>query len=332
MRFTVAVVGTSFPSLDRERALLEPIGARVLDVREDDHERALIACEQADALLVDYFLCDAATIARLPRCRVICQYGVGLDQIDVPAATAAGILVTHTPGYCVDELADHTWALILALARQVKLYDGHVHGGGWDYNVGQPLRRLRGQTLGLVGLGRVGQQVAQRARPFGMRVLAFDPVAPAAAFAECGAEAASFDDLLASSDIVSLHAPLLPETQGLMGERAFARMRPGASLVNTARGAMVDQAALVAALERGTLRGAALDVLEVEPPAPGNPLLGRADVLLTPHAGFLSLESLAAVQEQAADEIRLALVGDVPRYAVNAPQVEARRAALATRA
>jgi phosphoglycerate dehydrogenase-like enzyme len=160
-----------------------------------------------------------------------------------------------------------------------------------------------------------------------MRVLASDPVAPDAAFAECGAERVSFEDLLDRSDVVSVHAPLLPQTRRLMDAGALARMRPGAILINTARGGIVDQAALVDALDRGMLRGAALDVLEEEPPPPDDPLLASTDVLLTPHAGFLSLESLAAVQEQAADEVRLALLGQVPRNAVNAAPVEARRAA-----
>jgi D-3-phosphoglycerate dehydrogenase len=316
----VAVVaGVAFPDLDAEREVLGGIGVRVLDARDLDREGVLAAARTAVALLVDYFRCDAEAIAGLQRCRVICQYGMGLDAIDVDAATRAGIVVTHTPGYCTGDLADHAVALMLAATRRLVRYDASVRAGEWDYNVGMPLRRFSGGTVGLIGLGAVGRTVARRLSGFDVRILAVDDGVDDDAFAAAGAERATLARVLAESDVISVHAPLTDETRGLVGEQALRAVKPGAILVNTARGAIVDAAALQRALDRGQLAGAALDVLESEPPDPGDPLLHRQDVTLTPHAGFLSVQSLQDAQRTAAEEVRRVLAGETPRHAVNHP-------------
>jgi D-3-phosphoglycerate dehydrogenase / 2-oxoglutarate reductase len=314
----VVVAGAGFPSVEIERTILGEIGAEVVDACGLTESETRALCRAADAIMTDYFRCNADVIAELERCRVICQYGVGLDQIDVDAATAAGILVTHTPEYCVDELADHTLALILAVARNVVRYDRSVRSGAWDYSLAPPLHRLRGRTLGLVGFGRVGQAVASRAAPLGMRVLAADAYLPDDVIQKHGAEPAPLDQLLDEADVVSLHAPLTKETSGLFGAAELAALKPGAILVNTARGGLVDEAALAEALESGRLGGAGLDVLTEEPPAADCPLLACENVVLTPHAGFLSEESLVAVQTQAAEEVRRALTAERLLHAVNA--------------
>jgi len=316
----VLVAGVSFPSLQPERDVLEPIGAEV--VAASDTVDALALAPEADALLTDYFTVSAEVVAELRRCRVVCQYGVGLDGIDVDAATAAGILVTHTPAYCVDELADHALALLLAVARKVTLYNSSVREGAWDYNVGPPMRSLRGRTLGLVGFGRAARALAQRVVPLGLRPLAHDPLVDPETIAAGGAEPATLARVLAESDIVSLHAPMTPETRGLLGAAELAAMRPGAIVVNTARGGLVDEQALAAALREGRLAGAGLDVFGTEPPAPDNPLLALENVVVTPHAAFLSVESLIRVQREAAEEVARVLTGDRPLYGVNLAVLE----------
>ena len=313
----VVVAGAGFPSVEIERTVLGEIGAQVVDARGLAESETRALCRSADAIMTDYFRCDADVIAELDRCRVICQYGVGLDQIDVDAATAAGILVTHTPEYCVNELADHTLALILAVARNVVRYDRSVRAGAWDYSLAPPLHRLHGRTLGLVGFGRVGQAVALRAVGFGMAVLAADAYLPDDVIQEHGAKPAPLKRLLDEADVLSLHAPLTAETRGLLGAAELAALKPGAIFVNTARGGLVDEAALAEALESGRLAGAGLDVLTDEPPAADSPLFACKNVVFTPHAGFLSDESLVAVQTQAAEEVRRALTAERLLHAVN---------------
>jgi D-3-phosphoglycerate dehydrogenase len=312
----LAGVGAGFPDVESERAALAAVGARVVDAREHEPGEVLELARDADAVITDYFDWSAAAIAQLRRCRVIAQYGVGVDRIDVGAAERAGIVVTHTPAYCVEEMADHTVALMLAVLRKVAFYDRRVRAGEWDYKAGPEMRRLRGLTLGLLGAGRIGSAVATRARAFGMAVVAHDPQRDPDDLRREAIAPAPLDEVVAAADVLSLHAPLTPATRGLLDARRIAAMKPGAVVVNTARGALVDQGALAAALRSGALAGAGLDVLADEPPAPGEPLLALERVVLTPHAGFLSRESLRAVQAQAADETRRVLAGQAPRHPV----------------
>lgn len=313
---TAVVAGAGFPHLEHERRILGAIGVEVVDRRDAPRGEVLAAARTAEALMVDYFRCDAEAIAGFERMRVVCQYGMGLDAIDIDAATEAGVVVTHTPGYCTEDLADHTLALMLAAVRRIVRYDGSVSAGTWDYNVGRPLRRFSGCTVGLVGLGAVGRAVARRLRGFGVELLAVDDYVDGAVFAELGVERTDLDDLLAHSDVVTVHAPLTDDTRGLVDEAALARMRPGAILVNTARGGIVDGAAVAHALDAGQLAAAAVDVLEVEPPPAGDPLVRHPDVVVTPHAGFLSEQSLDDVQRMAAEEVARVLDGRAARFAV----------------
>lgn len=319
----IVVAGGTFRDLEPEQRILGAIGATVVDANRLARDEVVALARDADALMTDYFVVDADVIAALERCRVICRYGIGVDKVDVEAATRAGIVVTRVPEYCIGELADHTIALLLAAARRIVRYDAAVRAGGWAWD-SPGVRRLAGATLGIVGIGRVGSAVAARARPHGLRLLAHDPNQTDDEIRARGAEPATLERLLVEADIVTLHAPLTPETRGLIGREQLSAMRRGAILLNTARGGLVDQEALVEALRSGQLGGAGLDVLGSEPPEASDPLLSLENVVLTPHAGHFSEESLVQVQTEAAEEVLRALTGQPLLNAVNEHELQTR--------
>jgi D-3-phosphoglycerate dehydrogenase len=319
MTLLVAVADSVFPSLDPARDVLSAIGAEVQLAPEPTPEAIVEIASAADGLLVTYAKITADMIGRMTRCRIISRFGIGVDNVDLPAATSAGIVVTKVPDYCLDEVSDHAVALLLALVRKIPMSNAHVHGGRWEMKAVVPIHRLRGTVLGLVGFGRIPQLVAPKAKSFGIRVMACDPFVPEEVFAREGVERAGFADLLAQSDYVSIHTPLLPETRGLFNDDVLGQMKRGAYLVNTARGPIVDEMALARALDGGRLAGAALDVMPQEPPV-GSPLLGRENVIITPHTSFYSEESLLDLQRKAAEEVVAVLSGRPPRNPVN-PEV-----------
>ena len=312
----VAVADSVFPNLDPARAVLGGIGATLELATEPTPDAIVRVAAGADALLVTYAKISADMIARMSRCRIISRFGIGVDNVDVPAATRAGIVVTRVPDYCIDEVSDHAMALLLALARKISIANAHVHTGRWEMATVVPIHRLRGSVLGLAGFGRIPQLVAPKAAAFGLRVVAFDPYVPADVFARSGVEPVDFAELLRISDYVSIHTPLAPETHGLFDAEAFRRMKPTAYIINTARGPIVDEAALARALDAGQLAGAALDVMPNEPPL-ASPLFGRTNVILTPHTSFYSEESLVELQTKAAQEVVAVLTGQAPRNPVN---------------
>jgi D-3-phosphoglycerate dehydrogenase len=259
-------------------------------------------------------------IGQFRRCRVISRYGVGVDTIDVAAATEAGIWVGNVPNFCTVEVAEHTLAMVLALNRRLFVLDQLVHDGGWQtIEVMGQAQPLAAQTLGLVGFGHISRAVAKRASALGMRVLAYSPRTTTDLAAEYGAERVDLRVLLSESDYVSLHCPLTPETRHLVCAETLRWMKPGAFVINTSRGALVDQPALVEALRGGRLGGAALDVLETEPILPGDPLLSMRNVILTPHSGFYSAASLEDLQTRVARNVVSVLRGGRPLSAVNCP-------------
>lgn len=252
---------------------------------------------KVDAMLAGSERLTGALFDLAPRLRVIARTGVGYDAVDVAAATARKIAVAITPGTNQESVAEQMFSLLLALSRNIVNNDRTIREGGWSRTLVQP---LRGKTLGLVGLGRIGRAVASRALAFGMRVLAYDPVADPEFDARLGIGRRSFEDLLAESDVVSLHLPLAPETRGLINKETLARMRPGSYLINTSRGPLVVEADLAASLASGHLAGAGLDVFNVEPPEPGNPLLGLPNVVLSPHLGGIDLKGMSDMAALAA--------------------------------
>ncbi len=274
--------------------------------------RALIAaCREADAIVTDYVPFDRDVLRQLPRCRIISVQATGWDCVDVRAAAERGIRVSSVGEYCTNEVADHTLALLLALNRKLPAYHRQVQGGrSWRWNEVRGVRRLAGQTLGLIGFGRIGQAVCRRALGFGLSVLAFDPLMDAAAIGRHGARPAGFEELLAEADIVSLHCSLDDASRGLLNRAAFARMRRKPLLLNVARGGLIVEADLVDALDRGLLAGAALDVLAQDSPdLSRHPLAGRDDVLLTPHVAFYSESALADLRRISAQNVRSFLEG-----------------------
>lgn len=289
----------------------------------------------ADAVIVasDRLHVGAETVGQLERCKIIVRGGVGYDNIDVEAATRRNIPVCHTPDYGTEEVADHALAMALGLRRGLPTYTDHLGldpVAGWRFDAAPLVRRLRGQVFGVVGLGRIGRAAAQRARAFGLRVAYFDPYV---ADDSCERKE-SLDALLAEADIVSLHCPLTPETRGMIGAPQLARMKPGAILVNTARGPVVDIDALPAALRAGRPGGAALDVLPEEPPNPDHELIAAwrlqpiwlaGRLLLSPHAAFYSPESLHDLRYKAAATARDALAGTEIRNCVNRAQLDPAR-------
>lgn len=328
MTFIVAATDSVFPSLEPERRVLDPLGVELRAGQCRSEEEIIALAGDADGILNCYAKMTARVIAGLGRCRIIARYGIGVDNVDVDAATRAGILVTNVPDYCVDEVSDHALALFLALGRRIVAADQRAKAGSWDVLAHAGIRRLRGQTAGLIGFGKIARAVAAKVQALGMRVLAFDPFLDPEMIARHGATAAALDRLLAEADVASVHVPLTPETRGLIGERELARMKPTAFLINTARGGIVDETALAAALEAGRLAGAALDVLGQEPPPADHPLRRAPNVILTPHMAFYSREAVVEQQTKAAEEVARALRGEPPRSPVNPEvltRVEARR-------
>ncbi len=274
---------------------------------------------EADGLLARTAPIPAAVIEAAPRLRVIARHGVGVDNIDVAAATRRRIPVAYTPDANRVSVAEHVLALLLALAKRLPEYDAATRRGHWEARNSYGAMDLAGKTLGVVGMGRVGATVARKAAAgLDMRVFGYDPHLPAAAIAAAGAEpVARLEDLLAASDAVTLHVPLTPATRGLVGGRALARMRPTAILINTSRGGIVDEVALRDALAAGRLRGAALDVFETEPPGAADPLFTLPNVIVTPHSAALTMECAIRMATGAARAIIDVLDGRRPADVVN---------------
>jgi D-3-phosphoglycerate dehydrogenase / 2-oxoglutarate reductase len=320
MSFTVAITDSVFPSLEPEQTVLKPLGVELRPQQCRSEEEIIALARDADAVLNCYAKMTARVIDNLKRCKIIARYGIGVDNVDLAAATKARILVTNVPDYCIDEVSDHALALLLALARRITVADGAVKVGTWEVVAHAGIRRLRGQTLGLFGFGKIAKALASKVQPLGMKVLVYDPYLEPALIAQHGAEAVSLDKLLAEADAVSIHVPLSPETHQIIGQRELTRMKPTAFLINTSRGGIVDERALAAALKEGRLGGAGLDVLSVEPPPADHPLRQAPNIILTPHLAFYSRESVIELQTKAADEVARALKGEPPRSPVN-PEV-----------
>ena len=258
----------------------------------------------------------ADVMAKMPKCKIIARYGIGVDTIDLEAATAAGIIVTNNPTYCIEEVAEHTMALLLSAARKITFYDRQVRAGTWAVPPGKPMFRLAGSTLGLVGFGNISREVAVRAAAFGMKVLYADPFVKQGQFDVPGTKV-ELNDLLKQSDYVSLHAPLMPQTKKMMNDETFGLMKPKAVLINCARGPLIDTDALVRALDAKKIAGCAVDTTDPEPLPNPHPLRGRENVIINPHAAWYSEQAMVGLQEGAPNEVRRVLSGEWPINVVN---------------
>ena len=317
-RPVIAVTDSVFPSLAPAMAALERVDPDIRMARSGAADDILAVARDADAILVTYAKLPGELLRQLTRCKVIGRFGLGVDNIDLATAAALGITVTYVPDYCMQEVSDHAMALLLALARKITLSNRLVQSGRWEMPAVVPLRRLSGQVLGLVGFGNIPRALAPKAKAFGLKVIAYDPYVVRDILVGLDVEGVSFDELLTRSDFISLHAPLTPATRSLIDAAAFAKMKKGASIVNTARGPLIEERALLAALDSGHLGGAALDVVASEPLAKDSPLIGRDNVILTPHTAFYSVEALEELQVKCASDAARVLAGEPPVYPVKA--------------
>ena len=312
----IAVTDSPFPSLDPAKAALARVDPELRMAKSASADDILAVARDADAVLVTYAKLPRDLLRQLTRCKAIGRFGLGVDNIDIAAAAELGISVTYVPDYCMHEVSDHAMALLLALARKIPLSNKLVQAGRWEVPAVVPIHRLAGRVLGLVGYGNIPRALAPKAKAFGLRVVTHDPYVSQQALAAAGVESVSFDRLLEISDFVSIHAPLTPATRGLFNAQVFGKMKTGALLTNTARGPLVDEDALVSALDSGRLGGAALDVVAVEPLPKDSRLIGRDNVILTPHTAFYSVEALNELQTKCAADVARVLSGEKPVYPV----------------
>jgi D-3-phosphoglycerate dehydrogenase len=320
----IAVTDSPFHSLAPAIAALKRVDPELRMAKSPAAEDILAVARDADAVLVTYAKLPADLLKKLERCKVIGRFGLGVDNIDLPAAAALGITVTYVPDYCLREVSDHAMSLLLAMARKITFSNKLVQTGRWETPPMVPLHRLEGRVLGLLGFGNIPRTLVPKAKAFGLEVITHDPYVAPEHLTALEVENTGFDDLLARSDFVSVHVPLLPATRGLVGTKAFAAMKKGAILINTARGPIVEEAALAAALDSGHLGGAALDVVAIEPLAKDSPLLGRDNVILTPHTAYYSVEALEELQTKCASDVARVLRGEKPVYPITPNEFRAR--------
>lgn len=321
MTWKVLITDHVWPSTDPERAVLEAGGAEMV-VAPDGEEQTLIElARDADAIMTCFAQVTANVVRAAERCQVIGRFGVGVDNIAVATATELGIAVTYVPDYCVEEVSDHVMALLHAWNRRIVLFDRSVKEGGWgSQGLTVRMMRLRGKTIGIVGLGRIGQAVARKAQAHGLRILAADTVVSADTAQSLGGTLVELETLLAESDFVTLHAPLNDNTRNMIGAHELARMKPEAFLINAARGPLIDEDALLTALQNGDIAGAGLDVMVDNVPPRDHPLLSMDNVIVTPHVAFFSQESTLELEKRAAAEVVSVMHGKMPDNLVN-PEV-----------
>jgi D-3-phosphoglycerate dehydrogenase / 2-oxoglutarate reductase len=314
----VLVTDYAWPSLDIEREALTEAGATIVEAQTGEEDELVALAQDAVGILTCWKQVSSVVLDASPGCRIVARYGVGLDNIAIEHATRLGIVVTNVPDYCVDEVSEHAVALALALARKIVTFSRQTRDGGWDNAAAGHIYRIRGQTLGIVGCGRIGQATGAKAHALGMHVVGFDKYQQHVS--EEVELVATLDELLERADVVSVHLPLTPETESLVGEAELRRMKPTAFLVNTARGPIVDKSALIQALKEGWIAGAGIDVLPQEPPDSADPLLQLDTAIVTPHASFYSEESTVELQRRTAECVADLLRGHTPKNVVN-PEV-----------
>ena len=318
MSFKVVITDSPFPSPEPFFEALRAVDAEVI-LAEDPKDRAALTalCAEADAVIVTYAQIDAELIAGMKKNRLLARTGVAVNNIDLPAATAKGIFVTNVVTAQVPDVANHAIALLLTVAKKIVLLNNLVKQGTWSLAPADPVYKLDGRVLGLAGFGNIPKAVARRAKGFDLKIMAYDPYVPAEVMAEHGVAKADFEDLLRNSDYLSIHLPLNDETRNLFGEAEFRAMKNTAFIINTARGGVIDEPALVRALEDRQIAGAGLDVLSSEFPGKDHPLFKFDNVVITPHSAYLSVECVRDLQRSAALEAVRVLKGEKPLSVVN---------------
>ena len=320
-RLKVVITDCDHPSVEIERAILSEIEPELILETCRTEEDVIAVAADADGIINQYAPITRRVIESLKRCKVIARYGVGVDNIDVEAATEYGIIVANVPDYCVDEVSTHTIALMLACARGITLLDRKIRDEKWDFSLAKPLFRTQGKTLGLFGLGRIARMVAQKALGFGLTIIAYDPYISKI---NGGVNLVEFSQLLSDSDFISIHVPLTVETRHSFGKNELKVMKKTAYLINTSRGPIINEKDLYIALKERWIAGAALDVMEKEPPDWNSSLLQLDNLIITPHISFYSEESYVELKIKVAESVRSVLKGELPRAMVN-PQVIKRK-------
>jgi D-3-phosphoglycerate dehydrogenase len=305
-----------------EREILAKVDCTLVPATCQSEEETIAACRDAQAILTSNARISRRVMEALPEALVICRYGIGVDTVDIPAATAHGIIVANVPDFCFDQVADTAMSLILSVPRKVTYLSNLIRQGVYDRELARPIHNFRGATLGLVAFGNIARNVARKAAPFGFRIIAYDPYLTPGDVREYPVTLVDFDTLLRESDLISVHAPLTAETRHLFNEAAFRKLKPSAYFFNCGRGPVHDQKALYRALKEGWIAGAGLDVLEQEPPDPVDPILALDNVVFTPHYASYTEEAYHELRVKTAENAAAVLQGRFPKYLVN-PEVKA---------
>lgn len=318
MGFKVLFTDFEYKTLEPEEKVLRDLipDVEFIYAQCKTEDEVIEAAKDVDGLINQYAPISRKVIETLTKCKVIARYGVGVNTIDVRAATEKDIFVCNVTDYCLDEVSDHAMTLLLAAARKVTLLNNNVKKGIWDFKAAAPVFRLRDQTLGLVGFGQIPQQLAKKAQAFGLKVVAYDPFVPKERAGELNVELLELNELCKQSDYISVHAPLMKATEGMVGKEQFMHMKNNAFIINTARGPVIDEKALIEALQNKGIAGAALDVVVNEPIEKDNALLEMDQVILTPHMSWYSEESQLDLKEKTAKNVADALLGIEPKYVV----------------
>jgi D-3-phosphoglycerate dehydrogenase len=314
----VLISDHGFSSVEQERRILAAakFALEEVDPPCKSEDEVIERCRAADVLLVQWAPITRRVLEALPKLRGVVRYGIGVDNIDILAAKELGRMVANVPSYCQEEVSDHALAMMISLARRIPHDHNQIARGGWGIQPFLPIRAFADLTLGLIGFGSIARKVSEKARPFRFRQIAFDPFLPTPSFANHGVEQVALDTVLRSSDIISLHCPLNAESKHLINAKSLAQMKPGVILINTARGALINEADLVVALKGGTLAGAGLDVFEKEPLPLDSPLRALPNVILTSHAASVSERAKEMLQIKAAEACRDILLGKRPEGAL----------------
>lgn len=313
-RLRVLLTDRAWPDTKIERQILEAAGAELIEAPSTDEKTLIELARDADAIATNWAKVTEAVIRSATKCRIVARLGIGLDNIAVSTATELGIPVTNCPDYCVSEVSDHALGLLLACARRIGFFHLRTKRGEYDLGAATPMRRLSEQTVGLIGLGNTAQELVPKLRALGLTILSHTP---SGSDHGTGCKMVSLQELCEQSDYISIHAPLLPETRHLIDAERLRLMKPTAYIINTSRGGLVDAAALWEALQKNAIAGAALDVFEPEPPDLAQPLYQDERVITTPHAAFVSLESLDEMRTQAMNQVVQGLRGERPDNLVN---------------
>ena len=320
MRFKVAVTDYVFPNVETEKEELKKIDADLIECAADDEESIIETAKDADAILNCYAELTPKIIESLEKCQVISRYGIGVNNVNIPSANRKKIIVTNVPDYCIEEVSDHAFSLILACSRKICQLNKTVKSGKYDFKNYRPMYRLKGQTLGIVSFGKIPRRLVEKVNAYKFNIIVCDPYVDKDIAAKYSVKLVKFEELLSESDIISIHAPLTKETKGIFGSEQFKIMKNSAYLINTARGGLIKDNDLAQALKEGEIAGAGLDVLEDEDVNSNHPLVNLENVIMTPHSAFYSEQALEDLQYKAVQEVIRVLTGEKPKSCVN-PEV-----------